>query len=57
MAPQPTQQIRFFCTSHDGARIAYALAGSGPPIVKAFGQLNAPVPRLAPLIGSSRYRP
>lgn len=28
-----TQQIRF-CTSLDGARIAYATAGSGPPLVR-----------------------
>jgi pimeloyl-ACP methyl ester carboxylesterase/DNA-binding CsgD family transcriptional regulator len=28
------QQIRF-CTSHDGARLAYATHGRGPPIVKA----------------------
>ena len=30
--PQPAQQIRF-CTSHDGARIAYATCGTGPPLV------------------------
>lgn len=29
----PTQQIRF-CTSRDGTRIAYAICGSGPPIVR-----------------------
>ncbi|HYY62715.1 MAG TPA: adenylate/guanylate cyclase domain-containing protein [Burkholderiales bacterium] len=28
------QQIRF-CRSYDGARIAYAIAGDGPPLVKA----------------------
>ena len=28
------QQIRF-CRSYDGARIAYAIAGNGPPLVKA----------------------
>jgi hypothetical protein len=28
------QQIRF-CTAPDGARLAYALHGSGPPIVRA----------------------
>ena len=27
-----SQQIRF-CTSRDGVRIAYAIAGSGPPLV------------------------
>jgi pimeloyl-ACP methyl ester carboxylesterase/DNA-binding CsgD family transcriptional regulator len=30
--PNPSQQIRF-CKSHDGARIAYATCGSGPPLV------------------------
>lgn len=30
----PSQQIRF-CTSFDGTRIAYALTGDGPPLVKA----------------------
>jgi pimeloyl-ACP methyl ester carboxylesterase/DNA-binding CsgD family transcriptional regulator len=30
--PHPTQQIRF-CTSRDGVRIAYAVCGSGPPLV------------------------
>ena len=39
MAPQPKQQIRF-CTSHDGARIAYALSGSGPPIVKVANWMS-----------------
>ncbi len=28
----PRQEIRF-CTSSDGARIAYATAGKGPPLV------------------------
>ena len=28
----PIQQIRF-CTSRDGTRIAYAISGSGPPLV------------------------
>jgi pimeloyl-ACP methyl ester carboxylesterase/DNA-binding CsgD family transcriptional regulator len=28
------QQIRF-CTSHDGTRIAYAVSGEGPPLVRA----------------------
>jgi pimeloyl-ACP methyl ester carboxylesterase/DNA-binding CsgD family transcriptional regulator len=31
--PTPSQQIRF-CTSADGVRIAYAISGSGPPLVK-----------------------
>ena len=39
MAPQAKQQIRF-CTSHDGARIAYALSGTGPPIVKVANWLS-----------------
>lgn len=30
--PQPAQQIRF-CASRDGARIAYATCGTGPPLV------------------------
>ena len=29
----PSQQIRF-CTTCDGVRVAYALSGSGPPLVK-----------------------
>ena len=29
-----------FCTAPDGARIAYALAGQGPPLVKAANWLN-----------------
>ena len=33
------QQVRF-CTSADGARIAYAADGSGPPIVRAAFYLN-----------------
>ena len=35
----PDQDIRF-CHSVDGTRIAYALAGSGPPLVKASNWLN-----------------
>jgi pimeloyl-ACP methyl ester carboxylesterase/DNA-binding CsgD family transcriptional regulator len=31
--PTPSQQIRF-CTSADGVRIAYAISGTGPPLVK-----------------------
>lgn len=30
--PQPPEQVRF-CTSRDGTRIAYAVCGSGPPLV------------------------
>jgi pimeloyl-ACP methyl ester carboxylesterase/DNA-binding CsgD family transcriptional regulator len=33
------QQIRF-CTTRDGARIAYALIGDGPPLVKAANWLT-----------------
>jgi pimeloyl-ACP methyl ester carboxylesterase/DNA-binding CsgD family transcriptional regulator len=32
--PQATQQIRF-CTSRDGTRIAYAICGEGPPLLRA----------------------
>jgi len=35
----PDQDIRF-CHSADGTRIAYAIAGSGPPLVKAANWLN-----------------
>ncbi len=35
----PAQDIRF-CHSADGTRIAYATAGSGPPLVKAANWLN-----------------
>ncbi len=42
-APTPsakaTQTIRF-CGADDGVRIAYATAGSGPPLVKASNWLN-----------------
>ena len=31
----PSQQIRF-CTSRDGTRLAYAVCGSGPPLVRAL---------------------
>src|SRR5262245_54012968 len=37
--PAARQQIRF-CTSHDGARIAYATSGRGPPLVKAANWLS-----------------
>jgi pimeloyl-ACP methyl ester carboxylesterase/DNA-binding CsgD family transcriptional regulator len=33
------QRIRF-CTARDGARIAYAMAGTGPPLVKAANWLS-----------------
>src|SRR4030095_5210158 len=35
-----SQQEVHFCTASDGVRIAYALAGSGPPLVKAASWLN-----------------
>jgi pimeloyl-ACP methyl ester carboxylesterase/DNA-binding winged helix-turn-helix (wHTH) protein len=35
----PQQEIRF-CTASDGVRIAYAVAGTGPPLVKAANWLN-----------------
>ena len=35
----PRQEISFF-TAHDGVRIAYSKAGSGPPLVKAANWLN-----------------
>jgi DNA-binding winged helix-turn-helix (wHTH) protein/pimeloyl-ACP methyl ester carboxylesterase len=35
----PSQEIRFF-EAGDGARIAYSLAGSGPPLIKAANWLN-----------------
>jgi pimeloyl-ACP methyl ester carboxylesterase/DNA-binding CsgD family transcriptional regulator len=37
--PALTQQIRF-CTSPDGARIAYATSGAGAPLVKAANWLS-----------------
>src|SRR5688500_15282292 len=33
------QRIRF-CTAHDGTRIAYAMTGEGPPLVKAANWLS-----------------
>jgi pimeloyl-ACP methyl ester carboxylesterase/DNA-binding CsgD family transcriptional regulator len=33
------QQIRF-CTTHDGVRLAYAIVGKGPPLVKASNWLS-----------------
>jgi class 3 adenylate cyclase/pimeloyl-ACP methyl ester carboxylesterase len=38
-AKEAEQEIRF-CTASDGVRIAYATAGSGPPLVKAANWLN-----------------
>lgn len=35
----PRQEIRYF-NADDGARIAYSIAGSGPPLVKAANYLN-----------------
>ena len=35
----PQQEIHF-CTASDGCRIAYALAGQGPPLVKTANWLN-----------------
>jgi len=35
----PQQEIRF-CTAPDGVRIAYALAGQGPPLVKTANWMN-----------------
>ncbi len=37
--PQPDQDIHF-CRSADGTRLAYGLAGNGPPLVKAANWLN-----------------
>jgi len=42
-APEPArapQQEVHFCTACDGVRIAYAMAGQGPPLVKAANWLN-----------------
>ena len=36
----PLQQQVHFCTASDGVRIAYAVAGQGPPLVKAANWLN-----------------
>ena len=38
--PTTSQQEIHFCTASDGVRIAYALAGSGPPLVKTANWLN-----------------
>jgi len=39
VGPPPPQEVRF-CTAADGARIAYAAAGNGQPLVKAANWLN-----------------
>jgi DNA-binding winged helix-turn-helix (wHTH) protein/pimeloyl-ACP methyl ester carboxylesterase len=39
-APSTLNQEVHFCTASDGVRIAYALAGKGPPLVKAANWLN-----------------
>jgi pimeloyl-ACP methyl ester carboxylesterase/DNA-binding CsgD family transcriptional regulator len=38
-APASSQAIRF-CTTRDGVRIAYAVSGSGPPLVKTANWLS-----------------
>jgi pimeloyl-ACP methyl ester carboxylesterase/DNA-binding SARP family transcriptional activator len=37
---EPLRQDIRFCTARDGARIAYATVGSGPPLVKCANWLN-----------------
>jgi pimeloyl-ACP methyl ester carboxylesterase/DNA-binding SARP family transcriptional activator len=39
VSPEPRQEVRF-CRADDGVRIAYALAGRGPPLVKTANWLN-----------------
>lgn len=39
-SPMTLNQEVHFCTASDGVRIAYALAGQGPPLVKAANWLN-----------------
>jgi pimeloyl-ACP methyl ester carboxylesterase/DNA-binding winged helix-turn-helix (wHTH) protein len=39
-SPSTAQQQIRFCTASDGVRIAYATAGSGPPLVKTANWLN-----------------
>ena len=39
-APSAPPQEIHFCTASDGVRIAYALAGQGPPLVKSANWLN-----------------
>jgi AraC-like DNA-binding protein/pimeloyl-ACP methyl ester carboxylesterase len=37
--PLPPQQVRY-CAARDGTRLAYAISGEGPPIVKTANWLN-----------------
>jgi pimeloyl-ACP methyl ester carboxylesterase len=39
LAASPTQEVQF-CTATDGARIAYARVGAGPPLFKTANWLN-----------------
>jgi pimeloyl-ACP methyl ester carboxylesterase/DNA-binding winged helix-turn-helix (wHTH) protein len=39
VAERPPQQIRY-CTSPDGVRVAYAISGTGPPLVKVANWLT-----------------
>ena len=39
-SPSGVQQKVHFCTASDGVQLAYALAGQGPPLVKAANWLN-----------------
>ncbi|MET0577475.1 MAG: alpha/beta fold hydrolase, partial [Ilumatobacteraceae bacterium] len=39
LAPLPSQQVRF-CHAVDGLRLAYAITGQGPPLVKAANWLT-----------------
>jgi len=39
MIGSPRQQLRF-CRAHDGARLAYATSGDGPPLVKAANWIS-----------------
>ena len=38
--PTPTPQEIRFCTTADGTRLAYAISGAGPPLVKAANWLS-----------------
>lgn len=38
--PDPLRQDIHFCTAPDGVRIAYAVVGEGPPLIKAANWLN-----------------
>lgn len=39
-APPTTNQTIRYCFAHDGVRIAYAVTGTGPPLVKTANWLN-----------------